>query len=308
MNRVLCIVVVCALAATASADPLSMMGVSFRNPTYQSPALLWDINIATGLASNSRLLRADAGGGAYVNDRDAADIAMGPNGVLYVLNDSLASGSSQSPNLRNTLVSVDPATGLVTRIGATGITVNEGGLGFQPGTGVLYACWSTYVSPNFLGALYTINTATGAATVVSSGLAIRKASAMAFAPDGSLYILDTGQGQSGYDPPAVLNKIDLSTGTIISSITTNVALGYTAGMAFNPENGLLYVGDGDLYGTNNLYTLDVTTGAFTLVGATGIPGGTVNMGGGLAGIVFVPEPTTILLLASGLIVVCGRRR
>lgn len=289
---------------TAEALGSFAYGLNYRNTAGGSnPASLWDINIATGAATNQRFIRADAGGGVFVNDRSVCDIALGPDGVFYVLDDHYAGSNSDPVRLKDTLVSINPATGLVTRIGDIGFYVYEGDLSFQPGTGVLYACQSV----NHVGTLYTINTATGAGTVINSTMSIDDASGMAFAPDGSLYILDTGAGGTS-NPPAELHKLDPTTGGILSTITTNLSLGNTAGMEFDPQTGALYVGDGDLYGTNSLYTLDIQTGVFTLVGPTGIPGGTVNMGGGLAGLVIVPEPTTIMLLGLGLLVGVVRRR
>lgn len=95
--------------------------------------------------------------------------------------------------------------------------------------------------------------------------------------------------------PAVLHEIDRLTGATLSQVTTNLALGSTAGMDFDPITGALYVADGDLNGTNNLYTLDVASGQFTLVGDTGLGGPF----GGLAGLEFVPEPSALVLLLLG---------
>ena len=107
----------------------------------------------------------------------------------------------------------------------------------------------------------------------------------------------------------MLDKIDPATGNILSSITLNLSLGTTAAMDVNPLTGTIYVGDGDLYGTNNLYTLGPVAGILTLVGPTGIPGSAqYNMGGGLAGLVLLPEPMSLGLVLLGGLMLIGRRR
>jgi hypothetical protein len=65
-------------------------------------------------------------------------------------------------------------------------------------------------------------------------------------------------------------------------------------MAFNPANGVAFVADGAVGGSDHLFTLNVSTGHLSDIGSTGIPGGI----GGLA-FVPVPEPTPWAIFGLG---------
>jgi len=69
-------------------------------------------------------------------------------------------------------------------------------------------------------------------------------------------------------------------------------LGSVAGMDVHPVTGAFYVADGGGGGTNQLYLLDVSTGRLDVIGELGVVGG-------LAGLAFLPEPSTVLLLTLG---------
>ena len=195
MNRfvacVLCTCLILSIAVEVKAAPAAY-GLSYRNPLGgANPAYLWNINPVTGAASGQLALHGVTGTGGIVNDRSVCDIVQAPDGTYYVLNDHYAGVNSDAIRMKDSLMSLDPTTGVVTRIGdvfPTGTYVYEGDMAFQPGTGVLYACQSL----NHVGRLYTINTATGAGTTINANMAINDASGLAFAPDGSLYVLDTG--------------------------------------------------------------------------------------------------------------------
>lgn len=107
-------------------------------------------------------------------------------------------------------------------------------------------------------AIYTINTTTGAATYVgtltcNASPIIDPGGDMAFGPDGTLYIEDEG----------TLYAANLSTMTA-TSIGSDGAVGNVQ-IAFGSD-GLFY----GTASTGDLYRIDLTTGAATLIGDTGV--------------------------------------
>lgn len=239
---------------------------------------LWDVDPATGAVSN---FRSTAG--------SLMGIAVSSNGTIFGLTTFLGSPG-------NALVTIDPVTGAPSTVGSTGLfRLYEGDLDFDPTTGMLYGVQNQPSYPDV--ELFTIDPATGAGTsigVVPANLG--DLSAMAFASDGTLLVLDTYNDE--------LLTLDKSDASILSSVGLSLDLGPVAGMDFHPVTGDLYVADGE-GGTNSLYTLDVSTGNLSLIGATGV--GT----SGLAGLAFVvPEASDLALLGSSLtaLAMLGRRR
>jgi len=90
-------------------------------------------------------------------------------------------------------------------------------------------------------------------------------SAMAFDDSGTLFVLDNFGDQ--------LATIDKTDGSIVAFVALSEQLGKQSGMDFDLRTGLLYVADGGTDGTDNLYTLDPTTGVLTMIGPTGLPKG-----------------------------------
>jgi hypothetical protein len=269
-----------AVAATSVTAPIarsqSLLGNSFDG-------VLYDVNVATGAATNPR----SVGTGA----NSLVGITFAPSGTLYGLTTFVGSPP-------NSLITINPATGASSSIGATGLSISEGDLAFDPTNGALYGI--QHLS-NSNRQLYTINAATGAGTVVGTlgGLTDDDFSALAFASDGTLYMLGSGV------PPgaARLLTVNKATAATISSVSLSLDLGFAAGMDFHPATGALYVADGGLNdGTDSLYTLNPATGALTLVGPTGLADG-------LAGLAFVvPEPTSAGLALAGVVGLAMRRR
>jgi hypothetical protein len=154
---------------------------------------------------------------------------------------------------------------------------------------------STAHSTNLLTLnLFTINTANGAATTVGPLGNVLSGpvdfSALAFNATGTLFATDTAR--------ELLLTINKQTAATLTSVSLSVSLGAVAGMAFDPVSGVAYVADGNTGGTNNLYTLNTSTGVLTLVGGTGAAQG-------LAGLSFspaaVPEPSTVGLCLVGML-------
>ena len=293
------------VALPAAADAASLYGVMFRtggqtsglNPT------LYDVDPATGAATNGRA----------VNVNDAVGLAVSPaTGTLYGLTDQFGRINNQSgQGGKNLLFTIEPATGAATGVGRTdpaggdATQIFEGDLAFVPGTDTLYAL-STRVT---FGQLIRVDTATGlgtaAAQIVPGGTV--DMSAMAFSPNGDLFVLDTTFPDANKGP-AKLYRVDLDTGSVLQTYGSTVTLGGGAGMAFDPDTGALLIADGDTDGTADLYAYDFAAGDLSRIGATGAIGGPLPYTG-LSGLAFaVPEPTTAGLAAAGVAGLCLRRR
>lgn len=108
--------------------------------------------------------------------------------------------------------------------------------------------------------LYVVDSNTGASTLVGT-YGVTGVLAQAFSPDGTLYAIFKAGSAS-----AQLATVDIHTGAA-------TPIGSPAGvpleaMAFAPD-GTLYAGN---FNTNNLYKINVSTGAPTVVGALGFTG------------------------------------
>jgi hypothetical protein len=280
MNLIRTVLFTFAVAATSVTAPIarsqSLLGNSFDG-------VLYDVNVVTGAATNPR----PVGTGA----NSLVGITFAPSGALYGLTTFVGSPP-------NSLITIHPATGASSSIGFTTLAVSEGDLAFDPTSGMLYGIDFAIGSER---QLFTISVATGAATIVGTlgTLGGNDFSSLTFAPDGTLYVLSTGDGAS----PSRLLTVNKATAATISSVNLSLDLGFTAGMDFHPLTGALYVADGGAGdGTDSLYTLNPATGALTLVGATGLADG-------LAGLAFVvPEPTSVGLALAGVIALGVRRR
>lgn len=263
ITRVFLFSLLVVLLGAGQASATQLFGVTFG--TSQN-AVLYDVNAATGAAGNPR----PVGVGHLVG------IAWSPSGSLYGLTNSTA------PTSPNSLVRIDAATGASQVIGSTGLTsIIEGDLARDPTTGQLYGCYNLASGKR---QLFTVNPQSGAASTIPGSLS-GDPSALAFASDGTLYGIDTSLGE--------LLTIDKTDGVVLSYKTLSTGLGSTAGMAVDPFSGVFYVADGESGGTDKLYTLDPATGVLTAVGPLGVTDG-------LAGLAFVPEPTTLVLLILGL--------
>lgn len=213
--------------------------------------------------------------------------------------------TSLSGSPANSLVRINPLTGAVTTVGATGLSsIVEGDLAFNPINGLLYGMEDT---SGGVRSFFQINPTTGAATVLGTFSNTIDYSAIAFDSAGTLFALNTLTSGTGN---AVLSTLNPTNGAILTSVTTNVDLGALAGMAFDPFSGTGYIVDGGTGGTNSLYTLNIPTGTLTAVGSLGVANG-------LAGLSFTPPAaatsvpdtgSTFALLAAALLGITALHR
>lgn len=233
----------------AGAEAATLVGTTFGG-------MLYDIDLVTGAASNER----------SAGVANLLGIAANGLGELY--------GMSISFSVPDNLWQIDPVNGGSTLVGPTSGVPNpfEGGLAFNA-RGTLYGVQGT--TSEGTRRLFSLNTDTGAGVDIGPVVTNGDLSALAFSPAGDLYVLDT----SGV---AALLKVDSADAAVLSNTSIQMAFADTAGMAFDPDTGVLYVSDGGTGGSGKLFTLDVGTGTLAEVGDTGIAGG-------IAGLTFLSD-------------------
>jgi hypothetical protein len=259
--------------------------------------------------------------------------------TLYV-----ATGSKGAAGV---LYSVNPATAAFNAVGA--ITTGAGAIGltgmaFNPLNGILYGI-TGLESPTSPRSLVTINSGTGAATVIgtlTSSFGTTGLSDISFRSDGTLFGISPGTlytinlgtaaltsiGSTGENPPGgglafnpagTLYSAGSAVGTVDTLNTTTGArtvgptmtnsphagtLGARNALAFNSAN-VLYGTDSDRAQngattvTVNLVTINTTTGVVTNIGV--LPNDVDAIAFGPA----VPEPSTVVLLGAGAIIMGG---
>lgn len=237
------------------ASTLSLIGNSTRSNAA-------DFYAASGQGAAGELYLIDPTSGATITDvgplKDSSALNYGMTGMAFDPVSGVLYGSSanQPASTAGRLVTIDPATGLVTPIGsfnlAAGGTMTD--LAFDPTTDTLYG-----ISSNGGANLYTINTATGQPTLVgSSGLSFTNGGGLAIDSTGVIY-------GTPLSPTDTFGTYDKTTGayTNIANPTLPNGRGFDA-LSFDGST---------LYGTeagtaSHLVTIDTTTGAVTDLGAT----------------------------------------
>jgi len=262
MPRVLTLVLVVGLTLGlgANAGAVVLYGSAYSGSTGQ--ATLYGISPTTGVATPIGPI-----GFARVGSLDFSPVAGRLYGVGF-------NGTSV------VLITIDPGTGAGTQVGPLGFTGNVGvfDIAFRPSDGTLFAVSQGVVSQSSAVPvnLYTINTATGAATLVGTlgttppGL---NGNGLAFV-GGTLYY---GAGNvGGVEASNALFTLNQSTGlaTLQTVITFQGTFGSgdgprPAAMKFDPATGLLWavvITDGPT--TSTLATINPTSGVATSVGQT----------------------------------------
>ena len=151
---------------------------------------------------------------------------------------------------------------------STAITVGVGGpqlaiadLATQPGTNTLFGITNPDGAAGGPGDLYSINKSTGVATLIgNTGFFFNT---IAFAPDGTLYLAAANLDfVTGMLIDKALKTINPSTAAVLTSVSTTHFFG-ALGIR---SDGKIFGGTGDQH---ELFTINPTTGAETLIGDTG---------------------------------------
>ncbi len=240
---------------------------------------LYTLNPATGAATPVGLLR-DAAGAPY----SMTGMAFHPiTGVLY------GSTSNQSPTNAGFLVTINPATAIVTSVGDLGaaLTGTAADITFLP-NGTMYG-WESAGTHHLL----TINPATGLATTIGAGVGagIFGGGGLAARPSDTT-LFSTPDGSQG----KTLRIVDKVTGLFSSTVGTLSPLpvgfgnGAVTGMDFD-STGALYGILSDRGGVANtrLVRINTSTAALTDIGASA-----TDLD---AFAILVPEPSGLVVLA-----------
>jgi hypothetical protein len=217
-------------------------------------------------------------------------LAFEPNGDLFATSLTAVGFPPPVPASPTTnLIKINPTNGaLLVNIGMVtsgGQAIQIADLAVQPVTGVLYGISaSSSGDSNAAGNLYTINTTTAVATLV--GATGDFFGAIAFAPNGTLYMLAADLDASDNIVNQSLKSLNPVNGHTLSSVATTVNPG-ALGVRFD---GTIFAGEGD---DGLIFTINPATGAATLVGSTGL-----NFVGDLA--FQAPEPVSLAMCGLGL--------
>ena len=255
------------------------MGREWRKPRRGAGRRPWLVGLFT-----FTLLASQFPSGLLFKQAVPSSVLAAPGDVLYGVN----SGDDG-------LSRIDPNTGQVTFVGRLDPDptkfVTPVAMAVKPSDKKIYV-WNnsdgdTTVIPT--GVLLTVNVCTGRGTPVDSGTGPQgQLGALAFAPDGTLYGMDSE-----------LYRIDTSTGvkTLIGT-TLGMRIG---GADFDPVSGVLYGVELSAFTLQRLVTIDTTTGTATTVatlsdvGVIGsiafAPGGAL-IGSSLNNILFDIDKTT----------------
>jgi photosystem II stability/assembly factor-like uncharacterized protein len=169
----------------------------------------------------------------------------------------------------NQLIRIDTTNGSYTVIGA--VTIQTGhtwtSLRVDPDN-----TWYATSTNGTISTLYTINPNTGATTVIGTVTNVPILIAMAIHPGtGQMYAYDI---ESGGTQPSRFFSINKTTGagTLIGSM--GFIGRFAQDMDFDPETGILYAAAynfGASPATGELRTINISTGASTLIGNLGVP-------------------------------------
>ena len=208
---------------------------------------LFKINPITGVGTNV---------GSLGSSGDFSALAFNSVGTLYVV-DTDGNGTSSF------LKKINPATAAT--LTTTTMNVKLGsvaGLAFDPDTGIAYVADGNVGGTHIL---YTLNTANGQATVV--GPVGDSVAGLTFLCPPKCRLL----GNNGGGPATPSNIFDINTGSGAMSGPLSTGVRGLVGIAANPTSGEVY-GLTSFGGApaNTLVKINVTTGASTVVGNTGL--------------------------------------
>lgn len=225
-----------------------------------------------------------AGNVFRINALTGAGTLLGPSGLAGLNSMARDTAGTLFTVSGSSLLSINPVTGVATpqvSLSLPGISsVDVRGLAFSPaGTLYLIQNGGSTATPDLI---YSVDVSTGGGTLVGTS-SFSGIQGLTFSGMGLLYGWETGSGSGVGAGLVLINALNGATTDV------NPAVG---GLASQIQ-GLAFGTDGRLYGAGNaLYTVDLLTGASTLVGAGSYAD--------IRGLEVVPEPSTIVLVLCGL--------
>jgi hypothetical protein len=258
----LSIVVALGLVIPIHAQTLYGISNGFGTPEDN---LIYQINPLTGSISNSFQVTLPG----FTVQRSLAMAAQPGTGTLFAL---LQTDADSTQNRR--LVTIDPTTGVATTIGQTGNAFAT--LAFRA-NGTLYGVTGDGASSN-RETLFTLSVTNATPTLQFALGNGNDGETIAFHSNGLMY-------HSSGNTVALFESVNVDTQEVIPIGQTSPEM---FAMGFNPTSGVLFGSDI----LNNLFTIDITTGARTFIGNINAP----NDNRGLAFVAAVPEPGTFALI------------
>lgn len=176
--------------------------------------------------------------------------------LLFINSKVLAAPIAYSADGTN-LISIDLADGSSTSIGALGSSGDTEAMAVDPTSGILYLATDG-------GSLYTVDTTTGAATLVGSLGVSYGNGGMSFDQNGVGYLVTSGglfTFNKATGAAALVGDGDYNNADIVEGLSSGAFVGTT--LFAGPDNST----------ASNLYSIDLTTGDATIVGALGVTTG-----------------------------------
>jgi hypothetical protein len=260
-------------------------------PGATNPAFDASGNVFSGDFFNGKLYAFGSTGGAVSTTNVLATIGQtlnttlfAPDGTLYVLQSATGSGSSSGR-----IVKVDPATGAILATLATGLTCPSP-LSRDPLSGDLFftdTCFGGSTNPSLFRLLGT--TTASPSVVVYASLPTVANGPVAFAPNGTMYVVSAYNGAGN-----VIQVSGTNSGTVTQTTLSGINSDFWINLAEAQPNGaaksLL------VHNNNALKLVDITTTPFT---TTTLATGALSTGSiGPDGCLYVSSSDSILKLTS----------
>jgi len=226
------------------------------------PTVIYNINLSTGVVITGRQVSLNG------------SLLFGITGIAFSKEEgklyALAGLICGAADCYNPLYTINPATGIAKQVGTGGRLTTITRIAFDPTTGTLYgAAYSAFSQQDF--DFFTVDPKNGHTNLIWSSSASPNfvgVTTMAIDAHGNLFLIETVSASGGVDTSRLV-RVDKTTATVIGTTVLSHSLGFSAGMAFDPVTGIAYVADGNFHGSNDLYTLNTSTGLLTTVGPTG---------------------------------------